>query len=362
MEPKWVKKKLLVRDLTEILGEHPHILQVKNEHHHLAVKFDTGVTEYWDLGTSPKVNNTFKLPMDHDLFNDRQITVHRQFETNPLYPEEYSTLKNHFLIKRSDLDEAGWCDVRFKIHDLAVELVEEGYLPIQYTDSILREDFDNLLNEDLERYQTAVTRFSAFSTIPPAGRRLIMHFMPCSAENKWEFRPLYHTINNLRGDITRENIVYYLSKTDHITRHPAFYRAFFKQWLDVKNKRVYDLCPDWGFKALAVIAEDGQYYCNSPNVPYLNKMAKYLGGYISGPNQARYNLIILSDVYPVSLEEANQLIKIHAPLADNLIIVIGKDDRQEFISVYKPQRVIRLNNQVTENANSDNYLMLIHQK
>ena len=260
MEFEWAKKKLLVRDLTKLLEEHPHVLQVKNQYHHISVKFDTGITEYWNIhDTSKTSHNTFKLPIDDDLFNDHQIKTHKQFEINPLYPEEQKILENHFLISREDLDLAGWCDVRFKIHDLAVSLAEEGYVPIEYTDQILQEDYENLVYEDLSKYQTTIIRFSTFYSKPPAGRRLIMHFMPCSAKEQWDLRSIYKILNKLKRDITREDIVYYLSKPNHVTRHSAFYRAFFRQWFDIGGKNILDLHPDWGFKALAVMAEHGKY-------------------------------------------------------------------------------------------------------
>lgn len=301
--------------------------------------------------------------MNRDLFNNHQISVHRQFETNPLYPEDYEILKNHFLIKKTDLKNAGWCDVRFKVHNLAYELAQEGYIPIQYTNAILEQEIQDLINEDLSYYQTAIIRFSAFSTKPPLGKRLIMQFIPCLTKDHWEFRSIYSALNNLLcRDITREEIVYYLSKSYQTVRHPAFFRAVFKQWLDIKNKRIYDLCPDWGFKALSVLIEGGKYYCNSPHIQQLTNMGEFLGGKVSLPNQEQYDLIILSDVFPVVFEEARQLINRYSSMAEYLMITIDKNDRQNFIKEFKPWRVIRLNNEIVKDANSDNYLMIIHQK
>jgi len=257
MANEWIEQKLLIRDLMQSLKEHPQVHSVENKHHWLRIKFTSGLTEHWAItkeGLKKKTQQLFKLPFNKSLFTDHSIPTFRQFETNPLYPEEMEILKDHFLIKKKDLDKAGWCDRRFFAHELTARLADEGYVPIQYTDKILWADLEALRNENLDRYQDAPQRFSSFSKIPPSGRRLILHFMETHAKEQWNLYQLYLTINDsLHRNISREDIVYYTGRRRRkdIVRHPAFYRAFFKQWLDIRDKAVYDLCPDIGYKALA---------------------------------------------------------------------------------------------------------------
>ena len=346
-----------------MLEEHPHVLQVVNKHHYLQVKFDTGITEYWALTEEGlKKQRSYKLPFDEDLFVDREIYSFRQFETNKLlYPEDYEILKDHFIIK--NLDKVGWCDVRFKVHDLAVELVEEGYIPIRYTDEILNKDLEDLRNEDLSRYQQGITRFCAYSPLPPSGKRLIMHFMPCHAKDQWDFYSLYRTINNLLPrNLTREDIVYNLSKEHQNTTHPAFYRALFRQWFDIKGKSVYDLCPEWGFKALATAVEGGCYHCDSPYLKNLQEMVEYVGGEAYSPDQPHYDLIILSDARPVDVESAEALISNFRDISDYLMISVKADTVEEWkylIDRYKPEHALRIGTNVVSGPRGDNIIMII---
>lgn len=362
MVKEWIEQKLSLRSLIQKLEAHPHVLKVTKKPNYLKVIFDTGTPEYWALNYKGlKKPRAILLPFTREHFNDYLIPSYKQFEANEiLYPEDYKILKDHFIIKKSDLDKAGWCDVRFKVHDLAVELVEAGYIPPQYTNEILQEDYYALLEEKVERYQYGLIRFSAFSHLPPSGRRLIMHFMPCAAKDKWDFYNVYKTINRLLSrDITREDIVYYLSKNHHIARHPAFHRAVFRQWCDVKGKNIYDLHPDWGFRALAVLAEGGNYYCDSPQMPHFKKMASFIGGKIEDPIETHYDLIMLSDVHPIEKEEAHSLIRQYRGLGDKLMVSIKKEDLNEFVIQYKPENVLRLSNDVTRDANKDNHIVMI---
>lgn len=348
-----------------MLEEHPHVLRVSNKHDYIKVKFDTGISEHWAI--TPKgleKKHSFELPFDCDLFNEYEIPSFKQFETNKLlYPEDYEILKNHFIIKKKDLEKAGWCEVRFKAHDLAVELVEEGYVPIQYTDTILEEDLETLKNEDLQRYQSGLIRFSAFSSIPPSGRRLIMHFMPCHARDCWDFYSIYKTINKLlHKDVTREDIVYYLSRERQISRHPAFYRALFKQWFDISGKRVLDMDPNWGFKALAVMIEGGEYHCTSPYLEHLKNMGDYIGETVNAPDGGHYDLVIMSDAIPVEIGEVDVLLTKYRDVGEYLMLSVRVntiEDWKGLIEKYKPERVLRVNNRIVNTAKDDNMIMII---
>ena len=346
------------------LEAHKNVLRVQKNYFFLRVTFDTGITEWWALNEKAlkrRRKYLFKLPYNRDHFNGYEIPTYKQFETNPLYPERYEILKNHFIIKAQDLEKAGWAEVRLKVHDIAVDLKDEGWVDIQYPDDILQQDWTDLLNEDLSRYKSGKLRFSAFGGRLAFGRRLVMHFMPCAAKDQWNFDQIYQVVNRLvrNRDITREGIVYYLARPHQTIRHPAFYRSIFKQWIDIKDKTVYDLHPDWGFKALAVLAEGGHYVCDSPNITQLQKMGSFVGGEVSKPLKHRYGVIILSDVHPVNKESARSLIDNFYGIADYLMITIKQSDCKELAEQYKPWRILRVNDELIENATKDNYIFLI---
>lgn len=332
---------------------------------HLKVTFDTGISEYWVLDQEP-INKlrSYHLPLTGELFKPDPIPKFKQFETNKfLYPDDYEILKHHFIVKKSDIDKAGWCDIRFFVHDLAVELAQEGYIPLRYTKKILNDDLEDLKNEDLVRYQHSLIRFSAFTSLPPSGRRIIMHFMPCYAEECWDFYSLYRIINKLLDkDFSREDIVYRLSKNHQITRHPAYYRALFNQWFPVAGKKILDLSPNWGFKALAVLIEGGEYYCDSPYLNNFKKMAGYLGGYINEPNQSNYDLAIVSDVKALKINQVDKAIAKHKHLADYLLLCVGVDTVEEWkflIGKYKPCRTLRVSTTMINQAKNDNMVMIV---
>ena len=107
MEHKWIKRKLLIRDLIQELEGHPHVLRVIKNHKHIQVTFDTGITEYWALTKKGlEKARSHKLPFNKNLFTGHNIPTFKQFETNKiLYPEDYDILKDHFVIKKKDLDK-----------------------------------------------------------------------------------------------------------------------------------------------------------------------------------------------------------------------------------------------------------------
>lgn len=365
MEPKWIKRKLIIKKLVKTLKSNPEITKFHVKYPYLTATFKaTGLSEKWEIYPSDRTYNAFKLPINRCLFADNpQINDYRQFENNPLYPEDSKILEHHFIIKKDDLDNAGWCDTRIFIHQLANRLAQEGYVKLRYTDAILKKDWENLLNEDYGHYQSSITRFNAFRSIPPSGRRLIMHFIPSDVSHLWNSYHIYLALNKvMTNDITRESIIYNMSKSQETTRHPAFYRALLKQWLPIKGKKVLDLSPDWGFKSLAIWAEDGDYYCDHPYIDNLKKLADFLGKVVKSPSEDQYYLTILSDIYPVDLEQADQLIFKYRKLSENMMITINKNDRQYFIDKYNPSCVMRVKDQMAATSNSDNYIILIRQK
>jgi hypothetical protein len=365
MENSRIKQKLALKKLVQDLNSRDIVSQVTQTFDFLKVKFQTGITEYWalnDKALKKRSQRVFRLPEENYFV--KPIKTFRQFETNIL-DDNYELLKDHFIIKRKDIKSAGWCDVRCKLHELISDLILEGWVDIKYPDYILKHDLEHLRNEDLSQHQTSLIRYSAFSG-QSFGRRLILHYIPTLAEENWQPWALYRALNHLFGglyDVTREYLVYQLALAYHTIRFPGFFRAFLNQWYNLAGRRVLDLYPDLGFKALSVMVDGGHYSHVGPNANHLAKMADFIGGNIS-PHRLgdKYDVAFVSDVHPISLEELDKKINNYKGVADNLIAVVSNIDWKEAMDRYKPWRCLRIQNRVGSTAAEDNYLLIIGQR
>jgi len=356
----------LLRDLENYLEAHPNIVRVQRNHYHLRITFDTGKTEYWDLNNNlynVRLVNNF-IPNFKKLYNDFKPTKHRQFAINRfLYPEKFNLLKTHFIIKAKDLRRMGWVDARLFIHDFAVELIEEGWIDPQYDTSLLWKEIDIVLNIPLNHFQSNLIRFSPFKR-RPVGRRLVLHFMPNDAKNHWNFDHIWKALNTLykqKRDFTRENIIYAIGKQlQQTARHPGFYRALFKQWFNVDGKRVYDMNPDWGFAALAVLVDGGTYLHPSKGEEYdsgMERMAEFTES-SAGIETDDIDFLIANDALnPATIEEAEEILK-SVPFSEYTMITIETGVWKEAVERFKPWRALRVRARI-KGPRKDNQLLII---
>jgi hypothetical protein len=366
MENSRIKQKLALRKLVQDLNSRDVVSKVTQTFDFLKVKFQTGITEYWalnDKALKKRQQRVFRLP-EQDYFT-KPIQTFKQFETNTL-DDNYQLLKDHFLIKRKDIKAAGWCDVRCKIHELVSHLVLEGWIDVKYPDYVLKQDLEHLKNEDLSHHQSSLIRYSAFGG-QAFGRRLVLHHIPTLAKENWKPYDIYRALNQLFGgmyDVTREFLVYRLTLNYHKIRFPGFFRAFFGQWYSLGGRKVLDLYPDMGFKALGIMVDGGHYtHVNYDNSSHLAKMADFINGNIS-PHKLgnKYDIALISDVHPISLEELDERINKYKLTANNLVVVVSNVNWREAMDRYKPWRCLRIQNKIGSTAAEDNYILIIGQR
>jgi hypothetical protein len=366
MGKEWIEKKLLLRDLGDYLEDHPNVARVQRNHFFLRITFDTGKTEYWSLNDDSHNKNPYNsfTPDFERLHTDFKPTKYRQFAVNQfLYPEKFELLKTHFIIKAKDLQKMGWVDVRFFIHDFAVELVKEGWIDIQYDTPLLWGNVDEVLESKLSHFQSNLIRFSPFR-FRPVGRRLVLHFMPSDVKNYWDFNHIWKALNVLhkqKRDFTRENIVYTIGRQlKHVARHPSFYRALFKQWFNVDGKRVYDMNPDWGFTALAVLVDGGVYLHPTMGEEYdsgVKKMAEFMES-SAGTETDDIDFLIANDVFqPATIEQAEEILA-SVPFSEYTMITIVTGVWKEAVEKFKPWRALRVRAGI-EGPKKDNQLLII---
>lgn len=359
------KKKQQLDELVNELSHRNDVLAIKRNYYFIQVTFKTGITEYWALNEKALKKrqwHVFRLP-DGPYFKN-EINTYSQFETNPLDPQ-HELLKDHFIIKRKDIKNAGWCDVRCKVHNLTSQLFNQGWLDIKYPNDVLAKDYVDLRESSYEKHKSSLIRYSAFDG-HAIGRRLILYFMPTLAKENWEIYPIYHSLNKLVGglyDITRERLVYDLSLKHHTVRFPGFYRSIFNRWYSVAGRDILDLYPDWGFKALSVLVDGGNYhYVGNQMVP-LARLAKFVDGNVAPYKEGNhYDLAMVSDIHPISLNEIDKRINKYSSIADNLMVTVAREDWQTAIDLYKPWRVLRIKNVQGKTANEDNYVFIIGQR
>lgn len=359
MAYEWIRRKLEVKRLARTLEGHDEIELIKSYYYYIHVKFNfTGLDEFWainDDGMEKRHVYRFRLPRG-PFFTDDLITK-SQFETNPLYPDEMAILKNHFIIERKQLDEAGWCTLRLKLHKLTSNLFEEGFVPLHYTKSILENDLADVLSDNLDRYKLSPIRFCMRTKQKIYGRRIISHFeLPNkkTLETWGSMRHLLSAVTHVsqsKKPLTRENVVRHAS--GYGFRNPNFYRSWFTTRLNLKGKTVLDLKPT-GSRALAVMLSGGVYSSEK-----YSEMARFVGADQPGERD-RYDVAFLNGVYPC--EDPHELIGTHSSVADVLVVCTSKEHMSDMICTYSPKYTLRISVRPPYSAVADDYIFIIDQR
>lgn len=355
----------MLRDLENYLDEHPHVVRVERTYYFLRVTFDTGITEYWALNEDAYNKRTVNLftPDFENLITETLPPIHKQFQINAqLYPEKYELLKNHFIVKNKDLQKMGWVDVRFFIHDFAVQLFEKGWINPQYDKPILWDEIEKVKSTPLEHFQTNVIRFSTLRRHRPEGRRLIFQFMPNDLGLHWTFNNIWKALNALykkNMDFIREDIAYEIARFLYTSRHPNFYRALFKQWFPVEGLNVYDLNPDWGFVGLAVLIDGGSYihpHISPEHSNGMSEMAEFLGSSASDEAEEVDLLITNDPMSPLNADELGQILD-NYPNCETVMAIVWQDDWRDCLDRFEPYHSFRMRS--IGSPKDDNYILMI---
>lgn len=339
-----LKEKLKIRETLKRLNNHQLVSEVSFERVYgngtFSVTFTDGITETWYMSDNIKEKHIFDSIMPKDeWFKNKQIKTYREFEANPLNPD-YQQLQSYFLISKKELKEAGFCEVRLKIHELIDSLIKEGWISFKYPDNSLRKDFELLKKDDLNNYAEGTHRIAPYRAKPKGGKLLLMHFndigdikysyRPTFRES-WAPVPLYQAITNLvsaRKNITRSAINKFIATMGG--RHTSGFRvplihAWQAIFTKMKISSVYDLEPNYGEKAIAAAAHNIHY---KPLKPINTDLLKFIGS-----KEGKSDITILNCLSPLSDDELQSRIKsINTPQA---IAIVTKEQWQKLKCVYQ---------------------------
>lgn len=315
-----LKEKLKIREVLQRLKNHPLVSKISFERVYgngtFTVTFTDGITETWYMSGNIREKHIFDSIMPTgEWFKNKQIKTYKEFETNPLNPD-YQQLQSYFLISKKELKEAGFCEVRLKIHELIDSLVKEGWIPFKYPENSLRKDFESLKKDNLNKYAEGTHRIAPYRNRTNNGKLLLMHFndigdikysyRPTFRES-WAPIPLYQAINAMvisRKNITRSAIN--RSITIMGGRHTSGFRVpLIHSWQAILTKMkvtsVYDLEPNYGEKAIAAAAHNIQY---KPLKPINSDLLKFIGS-----KEGKSDITILNCLTPLSDDELQSRIK-----------------------------------------------------
>lgn len=318
-------------------------------------------------------------------YHIKPIETHQQFESDPLKPNQ---LKHHFVVTQQQIQEAGWCDVRIKVHELADQIATQGLVDLNYTDEMLIEDYEKLKNASIEPHKASLIRFEVYPIRPShMGRRLRYTLFPWKEYLKGHLDrkvKVCRTLNRLlerKQDLTLENVIRELEIVNIPNMlSPGFWRAIFQTHLSVKEKLVTDpYSEDFGAKFLATHFEGGFYNGGSfignhvedfekINLTHLllDKMRSSLvrpGSHVVD----RGSVLILSNHTPISLDLLHlryneyyftPLKPLPANFEKDTIAIIRAEDLEEFKKIYVPKKVLRVSTIPTSNANSDDVIVI----
>jgi hypothetical protein len=331
---------------------------VKYNYYNARVLFNDGIKETWILRENKrkaKPSRFYHNFPSANLLSERGLTMYQEFETNPLEKEEYQLLQPFFIIQRSDIDRAGFIDIRLMVHKIITRLMSEGWIDLKYPTSVLRDDLKRLKQCDPNRFFCGGGTISAYlqygKSIP--GRAIVEHFLKwgeCTDGRKtfqdsW-VRPqsLYMSIDSLmrgRKDITRSNVVRKLSveggrrNAGPKFTNPWFYYSIIKSFFPSINS-VYDSCPEWGSKLLACSLMGSSYHYEGD---FLDRVASYVGCERKPKNN--YDLAILSDNQPLNASEALEKIERFSKISKNMLVLVGPDDIDTIKDVYPFRRKLK---------------------
>lgn len=336
--------KAAIREVLDRFSKHPLINEIIIRRRHnkrwFRVKFKSGITEYWYLSPRQKYkpDYSFFVPNDKPLITRHPIRIYREFETNPLEPN-YDELQHYFFISSRDIEKAGFCEVRLKVHEIVDELVKKGWQRFRYPHKALMRDFQNLMDIDVSSYWENLRRLTMYSIRNKEyGKLILSHFndighirykdRPTLAES-WQYVPLLQTINRLvahRRDITIHSIVKMLTAIDSSTyiSGPRLPNVGVWKTIFVKFgiKSIIDLVPNYGEKAIAAAACNIAYSAKQPSQAVMD-IVKFLN-----IRPASDGVYILTGPEPLS----DDVLENHLSMRGNKLAIVTKDQANK----YKP--------------------------
>jgi len=271
--------------------------------------------------------------------------------------DETEFLRPFFIIQRSDIQKAGFLDIRLRIHELIKDLTNEGWIDLKYPRSVLLEDLRRLRCCDKDRFFSAPGTVSAYMKyghpqLSTEGRALVEHFLrwgDCGSgrtlREAWSSVSTMHAaiqeLLNTNKDITRSHLARALG-IEGGRRHsgakyinPGFYYSIIRNFFN-QHKTILDLQPGFGSKLLAASLLDCEYIADGD----YGEMASFVGC-IMGERVNNYDLTILSDTEPLSADEAIPLLGKYLKISKNVLVLVKGDETEEVQSRHAPRRILQ---------------------
>jgi hypothetical protein len=286
------QEKVKIREVTNYLRKHRLVKTIEFERVYgtgiFKVAFVDGITENWYTSNNITRNHHYDHIMPNDAWvKNKPIKTYREFETNPLR-NDYEKLQSYFMISKRDIKQAGFCEVRLKIHELVTELMKEGWIPIKYPDASLKRDFEHV--KAIAGAWEGTHRIAPYRGNKKYGHLLMMHFNDISdikyehrptLREAWRAVPLYKAVNEMTyagRDITRASLVRNMTTTIEGRAQAGTRLPLIEAWKTLFDKlklsAVYDLEPNYGEKAIAATACGTKY---KALVPSNTELLKFVG-------------------------------------------------------------------------------------
>jgi len=276
--------------------------------------------------------------------------------------KEYSKIiSKHFLVRRDELKTAGFCDIRIKLHELALQLANEGWVDLEYPIEFLEEDFKNICEANTNNVfcnRQWITAWPSTKQGGSPGRIISSHFMkwgnitfgrPTLAE-QWQPRPLYNALQRtylFHHDLTRTNVVRSMMNQYIGFKYvyPVFFRNLFENIFKIDKPKVLDFNPHVGAVAMATAASKGSYLYRPTrlfkgDVP--QKMCGFLQMDAKADDGSQVDLAISGEITPNTAEDALELIKEFKPRADLTAIYVRNDERNRLERRFPPKKVFKV--------------------
>lgn len=337
---------------------------------YFVVDFVGDVREVWQVRPGPRYKSNGIYFSTRRVIN-LPVTNHK-IGRRPQRYTEFESIGNKyrslFIYPRNKLRKLSVVDRRLFIHELADELLNEGWIDLKYPLEILSKDYDEFLNNDYMVYQYTPNKFVAVNGKKYRCRKIVEHFFPISSykgdgnrltvyEGWSNRRMLYTAISSLMAmgvSISRTNIVRHMFGNYDIRigprmPNPCFWRAVINT-LTPDITSIHDIDPGWGGKALAAAAQGIKYrYSNTQFAESFNEMGDFICADIAKYDGEQCDLCILNNLPLCGTSAINRLDKFHdnykycmvfvyMPDVDDVITRFGKPERRRMytFSGWKP--------------------------
>lgn len=310
---KRIHRKVALREALVRIRAHPLVVDAKQSRAFgdfvITVKFTDGITEYWALKSAgspePDLMSKYYFVIDRKLFAN-EIPIYHEFESTP-FADNHQEMLKYFIIQKKDIKKAGFCQIRFMVHELVDRLVKEGWSELKYPPISLKKDLEAVKKFNHKQLFKNL-EFSVYQGNKSAGSLIIRHFIPCgdlthhgrqTFKEAWRPDVLNQVINaNLRSnrDITRASITHILGTyRGRIISGPKIpnvniWTSIFKA---IGTKSIYDIDPNFGEKAIAAAALGIGYRAFNPN-ENVSKMVSWLNH-----KHENTDLTIVTNIEPV---------------------------------------------------------------